>query len=98
MDEHVDVARQIEGGWVILAPPVGSGAELGRAVVGDVGDGRVAVGDPITDRAAAFVGDVLGDHTKASDGEPALGEGVRGQDVERPVPAEVPRPDGKEGG
>ncbi len=96
MDEHVDVTRQVEHGRVIFTPPVRPGTQLGRAVVGDVGDGRVAVAHPVPDRSPSLVGDVLGHDVKPTDGEAGVGEGVRGQDIEGPVPAQVPRPDGEE--
>ena len=38
VDQHVGVVGQVERGLVVLAPAVRARAELGRAVVGEVGE------------------------------------------------------------
>ena len=60
VDQHIDVARQFEHRRVVLAPALGTRSHLRRAVVGDVGNGGVAVADPVPDRPPALVGDVAG--------------------------------------
>ena len=74
MDQEVGVARPGRARGMVLTPALRSRPERRRAVVGDVGDRRVAVADPVAEGAAALVRDL-----PRLDRE-ALGlEGARGQ-------------------
>ena len=84
MDEEIDVAGQIEGALVVLAEAVGAGSEGRRAVVGDVGQGRMAVADPEAHRVPTLVGHVQGRHAEAFGRE-----GVAGKHTEPPVAAQL---------
>src|SRR5262249_46873475 len=58
VDQQVRTGREAECRVVILAPAIRSRAEYRRAMVGEVGDGGVAVADPVTEGAAALVRDL----------------------------------------
>jgi hypothetical protein len=91
-------ASSSTAGW--YSPhPSGPGTQLGRAVVGDVGDGRVAVGHPVSDRPPSLVGDVPSPRRGTPPtANPPSAEGVGRQHIERPVPTQVPWADGEERG
>ena len=96
MDQHIDVPGQVEHRRVVFAPALGTRPHLRRAVVGDVGDGGVAVAHPVPDRPPALVGDVPCRDPERADRDAVVAEGVGRQHVERPVPAQVPGTDGEQ--
>ncbi len=67
VQERVGIARELERGGVVGAEAVLAGAERRRAVVGHVGERRVAVADPVAERAPALVRDLAREHGEALD-------------------------------
>ena len=65
VDQEIDVVGQPECRLVVLADAAGAGTERRRAVVRDVGDGRVTVADPEAHGVPALVGDVDGEDAEA---------------------------------
>jgi hypothetical protein len=84
VDQHVRSRGQLNGGGVVLAPPVWSWPHRGGAVVGDVGDYRSPVADPVPERPAPLVRDLA-----SLDFEPAFLELARSQGAEFPVAAKL---------
>ena len=91
VDQHIDVARQLERRRVVLPDASGPVAERSRAVVGDVGDGRTAVGHPEPESAATLVRNLQG-----RDDESLRVEGAEGDEAEPPVSAQFARFDREE--
>jgi hypothetical protein len=76
VDEHVGPGRELEGAGVVLTPAVGTRPQGGRAVIGDVGDDRPAVADPVTEGPAALVRDLPRLDGEAAGLQPAGRDGL----------------------
>ncbi|MDP9452549.1 MAG: hypothetical protein M3P97_03980, partial [Actinomycetota bacterium] len=80
VDHHVDVLGQGQGGVVVGTQALGTGAEGDGVVIGEVGEGRGAVADPVAERAAPFVGDLQGQDLEALD---LVAPGLQGLEAPR---------------
>ena len=79
VDQHVHARGQGECAGMVLTPPLGARPQRGGAVIGNVGDRRMPVADPVPEGPAALVRDLPRLHREA------LGlEHARRQRAERP--------------
>ena len=92
MDQEIDVLRQPERSFVVLANTTGAGTERRRAMVRDVGDGGASVADPESDRSPTLVRYVEGEYL-----EPLDREHLAWKEAEAPAAAEGGGCDRKEG-
>ena len=67
VDHQVDVATEIHRCLVVRPEAVGAGADLGRPVIREVGDGARLITDAVPHGAAAGVGDLTRQHGESLD-------------------------------